>query len=29
MKKKWTRRKFLQTGLKGSMVVGGGAAMAG
>ncbi|MBI1940012.1 MAG: gluconate 2-dehydrogenase subunit 3 family protein [Acidobacteria bacterium] len=25
MKKKWTRRKFLETGLKGSIVVGGGA----
>lgn len=26
MKKKWTRRKFLETGLKGSLVVGGGVA---
>ncbi len=25
MRKKWTRRKFLETGLKGSIVVGGGA----
>ncbi len=25
MKNKWTRRKFLETGLKGSLVVGGGA----
>lgn len=25
MKKKWTRRKFLETGLKGSVVVGAGA----
>jgi hypothetical protein len=29
MRKKWTRRKFLQTGLKGSIVVGGGAVAAG
>jgi gluconate 2-dehydrogenase subunit 3-like protein len=29
MKEKWTRRKFLQTGLKGSMVVGGRAVAAG
>ncbi len=29
MKKKWTRRRFLQTGLKGSIVVGGRAVAAG
>ncbi len=28
MKKKWTRRRFLQTGLKGSIVVGGRAVVA-
>lgn len=29
MEKKWTRRRFLQTGLKGSMIVGGRAVAAG